>query len=79
MTEVERIPLPDSMAAARDRDALIDAQVDLLALLERHPLGLDGDVALLSAAIAYISHHHKIDPDVLAFRAASPRGDRSLH
>ena len=79
MTEAETIRMPDPVAAGADRERVSEAQADMLALLGRHPLGIEGDVALLSVAIAYIAHHHKIDPDALAFRAAAPRGDRSLH
>lgn len=81
MTEVDAIPLPDPVGAEKDRAAIIDAQVDMLALLDRHCLGFEADVALLSAAIAYLAHAHGVTPDDLAFRAASPtpRGDRGLH
>ena len=81
MTEVDAIPLPDPVGAEKDREALADAQVDMLALLDRHCLGLEADIAMLSAAIGYLAHAHGIDPDDLAFRAAAPtpRGDRGLH
>ena len=68
--EVKHVHVPGfRRPPPRTGSALDDAQADLLALLKRHPLGLDGDVALLWVAIGYISHHHKVDPDVLAFRA----------
>ena len=70
--------MPDPVVAAV-RERVSEAQVALLALLQRHPLDLDGDVALLSAAIGYIAAHHGVDYDTLAFRAASPRDDRNLH
>ena len=75
------VPTPAPSPADADRAAIIDAQVDMLALLDRHCLGLEADIAILSAAIGYLSHAHRIDPDELAFRAAgpTPRGDRGLH
>ena len=75
------VPAPALSPAAADRAALIEAQVEMMALLERHSLGFEADVALLGAAIAYIAHAHGIDADDLAFRATgpTPRGDRGLH
>ena len=72
---------PALSPADADRAAIIDAQVDLLAVFDKHCLGLEADVALLSTAIAYLAHAHGVDPHALAFRAVSPspRGDRGLH
>ncbi len=81
MSIVVEVPAPRPSAADADRAAIIDAQVDMLAFLDRHCLGLEADVALLSTAIAYLAHAHGVDAHTLAFRAASPtpRGDRGLH
>ena len=81
MSIVVDVHTPALSPADADRAAIIDAQVDMLALLERHCLGLEADIAILSAAIAYLSHAHGIDPHDIAFRAASPapRGERGLH
>ena len=60
---------------------LIDPHADMLALLDRHCLGLDADIAILPTAIGYLAHAHGIVAYTLACRAASPtpRGDRGLH
>lgn len=65
-------PIETDGALTKDeRDLIADAQADVLATFLRHPLDLNGDIAVLSAVVGY----HQRRPDDRR-HAPLPRGTR---